>query len=42
LATKDCKPALLGVLPQPMFFQQLLDLVGSNEWFCGLQSLVWR
>jgi hypothetical protein len=33
LATKDCKPALLGVLPQPMFFQQLLDLVVSNEWF---------
>ena len=30
---KDCKPVLLGVFPQPMFFQQLLDLVASSEWF---------
>jgi hypothetical protein len=29
----DCKLALLGVLPQPMFFQRLLDLVVSNRWF---------
>jgi hypothetical protein len=29
----DCKPALLGVLPQPMFFQRLLDLVVSSGWF---------
>jgi hypothetical protein len=28
-----CNPALLGVLPQPMFFQRLLDLVVSNRWF---------
>jgi hypothetical protein len=33
---KDCKPVLLGVLPQPMFFQRLLDLVVSSEWI--LQS----
>ena len=30
---KDCKPMLLGVFPQPMFFLRLLDLVASNEWF---------
>jgi hypothetical protein len=29
----DCKPALLEVLPQPMFFQRLLDLVVSSGWF---------
>jgi hypothetical protein len=29
----DCKPALLGVLPQPMFFQRLLDLIVSSGWF---------
>jgi hypothetical protein len=34
---KDCKPALFGVFPLPMFFQWLLDLVVSSEWF--LQSL---
>ena len=28
---KDCKPVLLGVFSQPMFFQQLLDLVASIE-----------
>ena len=28
---KDCKPVLLRVFPQPMFFQQLLDLVASNR-----------
>jgi hypothetical protein len=27
---KDCKPMLLGVLPQPMFFQRLLDVVVSS------------
>jgi hypothetical protein len=37
-----CNPALLGVLPQPIFFQRLLDLVVSKDGFCGLQSLVWR
>ena len=30
---KDCKPVLLGVFSQPMFFQWLLDLVVSSEWF---------
>ena len=30
---KDCKPVLLGVSPQPMLFQQLLDLIVSSEWF---------
>jgi hypothetical protein len=34
------KSALLGVLPQLMFFQHLLDLVVSNK-FCGVQILVW-
>jgi hypothetical protein len=33
LVMSDCKPALLGVLPQPMFFQRLLDLVVSSGWF---------
>ena len=33
LVVKDCKPVLLWVFPQPMFFQQLLDLVASSEWF---------
>ena len=33
LVLKDCKPVLLGVFPQPMFFQRLLDLVASSEWF---------
>ena len=33
LVVKDCKPVLLGVFPQPMFFQRLLDLVASSEWF---------
>ena len=31
LVVKDCKPVLLGVFPQPMFFQRLLDLVASSE-----------
>ena len=31
LVVKDCKPVLLGVFPQPRFFQQLLDLVASSE-----------
>ena len=31
LVVNDCKPVLLGVFPQPMFFQQLLDLVASSE-----------
>ena len=30
---KDCKPVLLGVFLQPMFFQRLLNLVVSSEWF---------
>ena len=38
LMMKDCKPVLLGVFPQPMFFQQLLDLVVSNEWFLRLSK----
>jgi hypothetical protein len=33
LVMTDCKPALLGVLPQLMFFQRLLDLVVSSRWF---------
>jgi hypothetical protein len=33
LVMTDCKPALLGVLPQPMFFQRLLDLVVRSGWF---------
>jgi hypothetical protein len=33
LVMTDCKPALLGVLPQSTFFQHLLDLVVSNRWF---------
>ena len=33
LVVKDCKPVLLGVSPQPMLFQQLLDLIVSSEWF---------
>ena len=33
LVVKDCKPVLLGVFPQPIFFQRLLDLVASREWF---------
>jgi hypothetical protein len=33
LVMTDCKLALLGVLPQPMFFQRLLDLVVSSGWF---------
>jgi hypothetical protein len=33
LVMMDCKPTLLGVLPQPMFFQRLLDLVVSSGWF---------
>ena len=38
LVVKDCKPLLLAVspTPRPMFFQGLLDLVLSSEWF--LQS----
>ena len=28
---KDCKPVLLGVFLQPMFFQRLLNLVVSSE-----------
>ena len=31
LVVKDCKPVLLGVFPQPMFFQRLLDLVVNNK-----------
>jgi hypothetical protein len=30
---KDWKPVLIGVFPQPMLFQWLLDLVASSEWF---------
>ena len=37
LVVKDCKPVLLGVFPQPMFFLRLLDLIASSEWF--LRSL---
>ena len=33
LVVKDCKPVLLEVFPQPMFFQLLLDLVAGSEWF---------
>jgi hypothetical protein len=33
LVTKDCKPTMLRVLPLLMFFQRLLDLVVSSEWF---------
>jgi hypothetical protein len=33
LVMTDCKPALLGVLPEPMFFQCFLDLVVSSGWF---------
>ena len=33
LVVKDCKPVLLGVFPQPMFFLRLLDLIASSEWF---------
>jgi hypothetical protein len=34
LVMTDCKPVLLGVLPQlMMFFQRLLDLVVSSGWF---------
>ena len=33
LVVKDCKPVLLGVFSQPMFFQRLLNLVVSSEWF---------
>ncbi|CAL5059187.1 unnamed protein product [Urochloa decumbens] len=33
MAVKDCKLALRWVFPQPMFFQRLLDLVVSSEWF---------
>jgi hypothetical protein len=33
LVMKDCKPVLLGVLPQLMFFQRLLDLIVSSGWF---------
>ena len=33
LVVKDCKPVLLGVFPQPMFFQRLLDLIVSSKWF---------
>ena len=33
LMVKDCKPILLGVFPQPMFFLRLLDLLASSEWF---------
>jgi hypothetical protein len=32
LAMKDLKSVFLGVLPQPMFFECLLDLVVSSEW----------
>jgi hypothetical protein len=31
LVVMVCKHALLGVFPQPMFFQWLLDLIVSNE-----------
>jgi len=31
LIVKDRKSALLGVFPQPMFFQRLLDLIVNNE-----------
>jgi hypothetical protein len=33
LVMTDCKPVLLRVLPQSMFFQRLLDLVVSSGWF---------
>ena len=33
LMVNDCKPVLLGVFPQPMFFLRLLDLLASSEWF---------
>jgi hypothetical protein len=33
LVMTDCKPALLEMLPQSMFFQCLLDLVVSSGWF---------
>jgi len=33
LVVKVCKPALLGVYPEAMFFQCFLDLVVSSEWF---------
>ena len=33
LMVKDCKPILLGVFPQPMFFLRLQDLLASSEWF---------
>jgi hypothetical protein len=39
LVVKDCKPALLGVFPQPMFFRLLLDLVVSSEWFLRSSKL---
>jgi hypothetical protein len=32
LVMTDYKLVLLGVLPQPMFFQRLLDLVVSSRW----------
>jgi hypothetical protein len=31
LVVKDCKHVLLGVFPQLMFFQRLLDLVASSN-----------
>jgi hypothetical protein len=31
LVVKDCKPVLLWVFPQPMFFHQLLDIVASKR-----------
>ena len=33
LVVMNCKPVLLGEFPQPMFFQRLLDLIVSSEWF---------
>jgi hypothetical protein len=45
LVITDCKSVLLGVLPQPMFFQHLPDLIVSSRWFlqsskpCGRRRL---
>ena len=44
LVVKDCKPVLLGVFLRPMFFQRLLDLVVSSEWFLRSSKpcVAWR
>ena len=39
LVVNYCKPLLLEVFPQPMFFLRLLDLIASSEWFLWSSKL---